>query len=424
MRLVLSPGFAAFAFASVASATLLGACKGSSSSGPPAAVRFLPADPDTAFRIDVPRIRGWSIYKQLSTVALSGVEMILKSANDKCGLDVMGTATTIIGAKKDALMAGDVTLIVAGISHSKVAECLDTIATSKSMFQVTRDGDLFHAKVQDKSVASGAILPTGEVVLVARKGAGIEAGAWKAEVTQGAKAVPAWWTELEPYLVEPIAVRAADGKRTVFATATFTDALAVRAKVVTKSDAEAKGDTTRINAILSYLKNANAGDGKVETQGANVFAEITAKGPQIEALIKTGGGAVFTRNAELPTEPATASRDYECSELSQAVGDYMNAALESAGKSPQMVDMVTKVTPPLKQAYVDACTEGDWADAAIECHVINATNLPKFEKCRVGLSEAQRGPFDAKVSAVLSQIQAPATGSGSAAGSGSATPTK
>jgi hypothetical protein len=417
MRLVLSLGFASIALASVASS----ACKGSSSSGPPAAVRFLPADPDTAFRIDVPRVRGWSIYKELSAVALSGVEMILKSANEKCGLDVMGTATTIIGAKKDALMAGDVTLIVAGISQNKVAECLETIATSKSMLQVTRDGELFHAKIQDKSIASGAVLPTGEIVLVARKGAGVEPAAWKTEVTQGAKSVPAWWTELQPYLGEPIAVRAGDDKRTVFATVTFTDTLAVRAKVVTKSDADAKGDSTRINAILSYLQNAKAGNGKVETQGSNVFAEITAKGPEIEALIKTGGGAVFTRNAELPTEPAVASRDYECSELSQAVGDYMNAALESAGKSPQMMDMVTKVTPPLQKAYVEACTEGAWADAAIECHVINATNLPKFEKCRIGLSEAQRGPFDTKVAAVLSQIQAPAPAAGSgSAGSGSA----
>lgn len=397
------------------------ACKGSSS-GPPASVRFLPAEPDTAFRIDMPRVRAWSIYAQLSPIALTSVEMILKSANEKCGLDVMGSATTIIGAKKDALMQGDMTLIVAGLPKDKVTACLTTVANAKSILELTRDGDLFHAVVQGKSIASGSILPSGDVVIVARKGQGVDANAWKTEVNQGAKSIPAWWSELDPYLAEPVVVRAADDKRTVLATASFGDGLVVRAKVTTKSDTDAKDDTTRITAILQYLKSANAGDGKVETQGANVFAELTAKGPQAEALIKTGGAALFTRNAELPTEPATASRHYECSELSQAVGDYMQAALVSAGKSQQMEEMVTKLTPDLQKAYVAACTDGKWNDAAIECHVVNATNLPKFEKCRIQLSEAQRGPFDKAVMAVLSQAQpAPATGSGSAVGSGSAT---
>lgn len=400
---------------------LCSACKGSSS-GPPTSVRFLPAEPDTAFRIDVPRVRAWSIYAQLSPIALSSVEMILKSANEKCGLDIMGTATTIIGAKTGALMQGDVSLIVAGLPRDKVTKCLDTVASAKSLLELTRDGDLFHAVIQGKSIASGAILPSGEVVIVARKGAGIEPQAWKTEVDQGAKSIPAWWSELDPYLAEPIVVRASDPKRTVLATASFADALTLRAKVVTQSADDAKGDTTRINAILQYLKSANAGDGKAETQGTNAFAELTAKGPQVDALIKTGGAALFTRNAELPTEPATASRHYECSELSQAVADYMQAALASAGQSPQMADMVAKISPSLQKAYVDSCAEGKWSDAAIECHVINATNLPKFEKCRIQLAEAQRGPFDAKVAAVLSQV-APNAGSGSAgsnAGSGSA----
>ncbi len=409
MRLVLS----ALTLAALSTAS---ACKGSSSSSAPASVRFLPADPDTAFRIDVPRLRAWSVYPQLSQVALVSVEMLLKGATEKCGLDVMGTATTIIGAKKSSLMSGDVTLIVAGLPRDKVTACLDTVASAKSMLELVRDGDVFHANVQGRSIASGALLSTGEVVVVARKGSGVEPAQWKTEVDAGAKAVPAWWTELEPFFEHPIAVRAADDKRTVLATASFSDALTVRAKVVTKSDADAKGDVTRINAILAYLKSASAGDGKAEAQGTNAYAEITAKGSEALALIKTGGGALFTRNAELPTQPATASRPYQCSELSQAVGDYMNAALESAGRSQQMQDMVTTITPPLKEAYVDACTEGKWADAAIECHVINATNLPKFEKCRVQLSEAQRGPFDEKVAAVLSQVapKEPAAGSGSA----------
>ncbi len=409
MRVLLSAAFVV---------AMVGACKGSSS-GPPSAVRFLPGAPDTAFRLDMPRVRAWSIYGQLAPIALTSVEMILKAANEKCGLDIMGTATTIIGAKQGALMQGDFTLIVGGLPRDKVTACLTTVAGSKSILELSRDGDLFHASVQGKSVASGAILSNGEVVVTARKGAGIEPSAWKTEVSQGAKAVPGWWSELEPYLAEPIAVRAADDKRTVLATATFTDALTVRAKVVTKSEADAKADITRINAILSYLKSGNAGEGKAEAQGTNAFAELTAKGPQIDALIKTGGAALFTRNAEIPTEPATASRPYECSELSQAVSDYMNAALASAGKTPQMTEMVTRITPALQKAYVDSCTDGKWNDAAIECHVINATNLPKFEKCRIQLAQAQRESFDKAVGAVLSQVQPPAPKPDPTSGSGS-----
>jgi hypothetical protein len=399
------------------------ACKGSSPSSAPGSVRFLPAEPDTAFRIDVPRVRAWSIYGQLAPIALTSVEQLLQAAKDKCGLDIMGTATTIVGAKTGVLTTGDMTLIVAGLPRDKVTACLDTAAQAKSILSIQRDGDLFHAVLQGKSIASGAILANGEIVVVSRKGAGVDAARWKSEVEVGANATPAWWTELEPYLTEPIAIRAFDPKRTVFATAAFGDALTIRAKVVTPTDADAKLDSTKLNAMLSYLKNANAGDGKVDTQGATLFAELVAKGPQIDALIKTGGGALFTRNAELPTEPATASRHYECSELSGAVGEYMQAALKSAGNNPQMADMVTKITPALEKAYVDSCTEGKWSDSAIECHVLNATNLPKFEKCRVKLEEAQRVPFDKNVAAVLSAVQAPPAGSGSATsstGSGSA----
>lgn len=406
MRLLFS---AAFCVAMVC------ACKGSSSA-PPSSVRFLPAEPDAAFRIDVAKVHAWSIYDQLAPVALSSVEQLLQAAKEKCGLDVMSTATTIIGAKKDTLTKGDMTLIVSGVPRDKVTACLDTAAQAKSILEVKRDGDVFHAVLQGKPIASGAILPSGEIVVVSRKGAGIEPAQWKTEVAQGAKAIPAWWTDLEPYLAEPIAVRTFDPKRTVFATAAFGEALTIRAKVVTPSADDAKSDSTKINAMLSYLKNGAAGEGKVETQGTSVFAEISAKGDQIAALIKMGGGALFTRNAELPTEPATASRHYECSELSGAVGEYMQAALASAGGQKEMADMVTKITPALQKAYVDSCAEGKWSDAAIECHVLNATNLPKFEKCRVRLEEAQRVPFDKNVAAVLSAVQAPppAAGSGSA----------
>lgn len=398
------------------------ACKGSSSSGPPASVRFLPPDPELAMRIDVAKVRGWSIYDKLAPAALVSVSTVLDAAKSKCNLDVMGTATTILVAKKGSLLDGDVTLVASGLPRDKVTQCLDTVASAKSIFELTRDADVFHAKLQGKPIASGAILPSGEVVVVARKGAGIDPAAWKTEVTQGATAVPAWWSELEPYLASPIVVRTTDDKRTVLASATFSDALTLRAKVVTKSDADAKDDAKRIDAILQYLKSANAGEGKTDTQGASAFAELVAKGPQLDALIKTGGAALFAPAGGIPTEPATASRHYECSELAQAVTDYMTAALQSAGNSPQMADMVTKVTPPLAKAYVDACTQGAWADAAIECHVLNATNLPKFEKCRIQLTEAQRGPFDKAVADVLATVQphAPASGSGSGSGSGSA----
>ena len=385
-------------------AVALSACKGSSSSAPPSSVRFLPGNPDIAFRADVQRIRAWSIYPQLAPVVLGGVEMILANAKTSCDLDVMATAKTIIAAKKGTLMAGDVTLIIGGLPRDKMTTCLDTIVAAKAALQLTRDGDLFHATLQGRAIASGAILPTGELLLLQRAGMGIEAAAWKTEINQGANAIPAWWSELEVYANDPIAIRATDGKRVVLATATFTDALTVRAKILNATEDDAKRDQANIKAIYEFMKTANAGEGKVDAQGTTLFAELTAKGPQIDALIKTGGAALFPRTeAAAPTELPPATSPRECSELTDAVGKYMQQAIDSTAPAnrAEMAAMVGKVLPALQKAYVDACTSSDWSDAAIECHVLNATNLPKFEKCRMGLPEAQRTPFDKAVGEAL-----------------------
>jgi hypothetical protein len=72
-----------------------------------------------------------------------------------------------------------------------------------------------------------------------------------------------------------------------------------------------------------------------------------------------------------------------------------------ADQRAQMQAMIEKLLPALQKAYVDSCTTGAWAPAAIHCHVDGASNVPRFEKCRLVLTEEQRTKFDGLVQAVL-----------------------
>lgn len=398
------------------------ACSGKGDANAPASARFLPASADIAFRVDMSRVRAWPSYSELAPVALTSVEMLLAAAKDRCGLDVMGTATTIVAAKKGPLMSGDLTLIVSGLPKDKVATCLGTVAAADSLLGVTVAGDLFHAAISGRAIASGALLANGDVLVVSRNGAGIEPAAWKAEVTHGGGAAPTWWSALQPYTTEPVAVRAADDVRIVFATATLTDGLAIKAKVVNTTADGGKRDKTMINAMLSYLVNAKAGDGKVDGQGETTNVELTAKGEALASLIKVGGPALFSRGVDLIGKAAAGP--VRCDLLTDAVGTYMQQTLASTSedRKGEMAQVVARILPELQKTYVAQCDATKWAVDAISCHVDNANNLPRFEKCRLLLTDVQRTPFDAAVGAVLSKEMpaAPAGGSGSALGSGSA----
>ncbi|HEY4181305.1 MAG TPA: hypothetical protein VGM90_30880 [Kofleriaceae bacterium] len=418
--------------AAVASVALASACSGKSSSSAPPGARFLPASPDVAIKLDMPRLRAWGNFAKAAPLATTSVEMLLASAKEKCGLDVLGTATSIIGAKKGVLMSGDVTVVVGGLPKDTVTGCLDKVASAKSVLELVRDGDLFQVSVQGRSVASGAILPSGDVVLVERNGSGIAAADWRTEVS-GSGPIPSYWDDLNAYGTEPILVRVTDPQHVIFTAVGLTNGAKVRAKLSNTTPEGGERDRNIIKALLEYIDKAKAGTGKVDSNGGTTFVELNATGDQEMALVQLASAGLFARNTDL-VKKATQG-PVACDDLRGAVQTYMQEALRVSApeQQQQMAEVVARVITPLQAAYVDSCTSGKWTNEVIACHIDNAKFLPSFEKCRLLLPEDTRAVFDAAVGAVLSKEMPPpappatgsgsgsATGSGSAAGSGSAT---
>lgn len=367
----------------------------------PASYRFLPENPDLVVRVDLARARAWPQFTKVAPVALASVQRILDDTKRVCSLDVLAEAANVVMGRKGELLGGDVTLIISGLPAAKVTSCFDTIAKAGSALQLTIDGPLVHATVSGKPVASGAVLPTGELVIVARAGQAVDAAAWKTEVAQTAAKLPAWTSELDAR--DPIATRVVLGARTVLASVVLADPLVVRGKVTTASDAAAKEDATRMNAILNYLSQAKAGTGRVEPAGATIHADFTARGPEIDAFVSTALPGLF--GAGLPGDLATdaVAGPADCSALASAVSRYLATSLTKAPEDQrkELEAAMGELTPKLQKAYVDNCTADSWSTASINCHVANTTGLARFEKCRETLTETQREHLDTALKAAL-----------------------
>lgn len=384
-------------------ALVLVACKKSSGPPPSPALRFLPASPDLVLRLDMKRIRAWALYDKAAPIALAGAAKLLEDAKQRCNLDVIGDATSIVIARRGALLAGDLTLVVAGLDRAKVTSCLQAIATQASVLSITLDGDVVQASIADRPVASGAFLPGGEIVLVSRDGAGVAPDAWKAEVTQGATTIPAYWAELDAK--QPIAIRVVDDVRTVLASVELGDPLIVRGKVVTASEAAARDDAKRMNAILGYLSQADTGTGRIEPQGATIFADFTATGPQAANFVGVAlpavmgaGGPARDLTLDVKTGPG------DCSVLPAAVEKYLATGMQKAPpeRRQEMEKALPTLGPALQQAFVDTCTADQWSASSVECHVTNADALAQFERCRETLTEEQRGHLDTALATAIS----------------------
>ncbi len=367
----------------------------------PAAYRFLPANPDLVVRVDLARARAWPQFAKVAPVALATVQRILDDTKRVCNLDVLAEASNVVLGRSGALLGGDVTLIVTGLPAAKVTSCFDTIAKAGSALQLTIDGSLVHATIGGKPIASGAILPTGEIVIVARAGKAVDAAAWKIEVAQPTGTPPTWTAELDAK--DPIATRVVLGARTILASVQLADPLVVRGKVITASEAAAKEAAIRMNAILNYLSQGAAGTGRVEPAGATVHADFTARGPEIDAFITTALPGLF--GAGLPRDIATdaVAGPADCSALAAAVSAYLETSLTKAPETQrkELETAMGELTPKLQKAYVDNCTGDSWSAASIECHVANTTGLARFEKCRETLTEAQREHLDTALKAAL-----------------------
>jgi hypothetical protein len=388
----------------VASTIAVIGCGGGSAPSAPASYRFLPPSPDLVVRVDLARARTWPQFSKVSMQVLAGVQRVLDDAKTACNLDVIGEAKTVVLARKGNLVGGDITLIVDGIARAKIASCFTTIAKPGAALQVTIDGDVFHAKIGDRSLASGAWLPSGETVLVARSGQGVEATAWKTEVTQGAIALPAWSGELDR--AAPIAFRIfREPQRTIRASVMLGDPLVLRGQVVEADAAAAKDDSTKMKAIVDYLTQANAGTGRIEAKGATIHADFTAAGPQIDVFLATALPALFgdvsLPIADLPTDASGAA---DCNVLGPAVDAYIKEGLTKAPEA-QRKDLeaaLPKLVPALQSAFVDTCKADSWSSSSIQCHVKNATSLSTFEKCRQTLTTEQRDHLDKKLAEALS----------------------
>ncbi len=372
-------------------------CKRSTPDSSSAALRFLPATAETALRADVARARTWSGWKKASDAALRGIAAPLAAVKKACDLDPIADASSVVFARG----GGDITFVIAGLPRDKTAACPAKLGSPIPDLTFVPDGELFGIMVEGKSFASGAILSTGELVLVSRKGQGVDPAAWRTEVTSGGGVAPAWWAELDQ--TQPFAVRVESKERTITGSAELGDPLVLRAKVVSPTAELAATDQARAKAIVEFLTKAEAGTGRLEPKGTTLFADFTAKGSEIDKLLAAG---LSTLGADQHTPEAPTGLDtspIECSTLAPAVATYMKTSIESmpADQQAQMQPMIEKLMPALQKAYVDSCTTGAWPPAAIHCHVDSASNVPRFEKCRLVLSAEQRTKFDDLVKAAL-----------------------
>lgn len=389
---------------------MVAACGKGGSSSPPAAYRFLPANPELVVRLDLRQVRAWTHYEKVAPEALTGagIEAVLAATKQHCGIDVLGEASTVIVAKRGRLLVGDLTVIASGLAKDKVTGCLAKILAANTPVKLELEDNLVQARIGDRPIASGAILPTGEVVLVARDGAGVEPAAWKTEVAQGAVAIPAWVSELDAKA--PIAVRTSDETRTVVAKATLTDPLVISGRVISPNAEAAQRDTANLKAIAAYLQQGDAGAGRVEPVGTTIHADLTASGKQIDNFLAIAMPALFPAPAPVdatttaPTAPADPNAPPpDCSKLGPAVKAYLDRNLATAPPSrrAELETQMTKLVPALQQAFISQCTADKWAAAAIECHVNNASALARFERCRQTLPDDQRDRLDKAVAAAL-----------------------
>jgi hypothetical protein len=382
---------------------ILGGCK-KSQPAPPAALRFLPQAAEIAVRVDLARAKTWSGYAKAAPVAFRSIAVAVEAVKKACGLDLIADASSIVLARKGTGAAGDMTLVIAGLPGDKLTACPVKLGATIPPLEVVPDGDRFSVKLGGKGFASGAILPTGELVLVSRAAANVEPAAWREEVTGGTGSVPSWWAELDQ--VQPIAVRTQSPDHTITVDIQLGDPIVVRGKSVAASAQLASTDLARGKAILEFLTKADAGVGRLEPRDNVVHGDLTATGPQIDRLVSAALAAIGGDEPAQPP-PVENTSPIECSEMAGAVKTYMaaNLAAMDPAQRPSMEPMFAKLVPELEKAYVESCTTDKWPPGVIHCHVDHADQLPRFEKCRLLLDAAPRTHFDQLVTAALSSVK-------------------
>jgi hypothetical protein len=368
---------------------------------PPAAARFGPADADTVVRIDVTRARAWSGWPRAAPIAFRAIQPSIDVVKATCGFDLINDATSILLVRNGTGPLTNLTLSFGGLPADKLAACPGKLGTAIPGVEITADGTRFEIKRAGKGFASGAILPSGEVVIVSRNASNIDPGAWRTEVEKSGGEVPAWWTEIEK--TRPIALRGKTAERTLTADADLGDPFVIRMKIVAANEQIAQMDHARAKAVVEFLTKAEAGTGRLEPNGLTIHGDFTATGPQIERLLEAGLSALGGDQPAPAAPPATNKTPIECSALDGAVATYMATSLEKmpAQQKEAILPTLEKLTSGLQKAYSDSCTQDKWSFEAINCHVDEAAQISRFEKCRLVLTEEQRAHFDTLVKAAL-----------------------
>ncbi|MBA3458379.1 MAG: hypothetical protein H0T46_00335 [Deltaproteobacteria bacterium] len=380
---------------------VLAAGCGKKASEPPASVRFGPADPDTVLRIDVTRARAWSGWPRAAPLVFRAIQPSIDAVKSTCGFDLINDSSSILLARNGTGAQTNLTLSFGGLPGDKLSACPGKLGTAIAGLEVTADGTRFEIKRAGKGFASGAILPSGEVVIVSRNAANIEAAAWRSEVDKGGGEAPAWWAELEK--TRPIAIRSKSAERTLTGDADLGDPFVLRMKIIAANEQVAQADHARAKAVIAFLTKAEAGIGRLEPKGLTIHGDFTATGPQIEQLLSAGLSALGGDQPEPAPPTATNKTPIECSALDGAVATYVATSLEKMPPEQKevVVPTVAKLVSGLQKAYSDSCTSDKWSFEAINCHVDDAANIPRFEKCRLVLTTEQREHFDTLVKAAL-----------------------
>lgn len=345
-----------------------GACRDRPTPPQPAAdpgIDRLPADASFAIRVDLVRARSWPGF-QRAIAALAPIEPALAWARRACRLEVLDEARGLVVAR-----AGDqVTAIVSGLPAERATACA--------------------GQPLDIPAIAGAKLTTIEAL----PGGGL----LLASAARPVAAAPAWWATLAR---GPIAVRAARGERVLTAAVELDEPLRARATLQLEADPAVATTTENMaRAVVDYLTRANAATGQVARTGRTLAIELAATAAQLEPLL----GAVLP--VLVAGEPAPAAEPaplgpVTCASLSAPVATYLTAAAARSGADKRAELSDAGLRDRLQRAFVASCTDGAWPAIAIECHVINATALARFERCREALGPAQQQAFDRAVVAAM-----------------------
>jgi hypothetical protein len=346
---------------------------------------YLPESPDLVVRVDLERARAWQKLGKLTDAALAPLTEVTRHVQTACGFDLLAEAKTVLVARQGAWRTGDVTVVATGLG--KLDACRGKLGASGAL---VHDGTLYRVQLAGTAIASGKQIDD-KLIIIQRAGKPIDAATFAQLAKRSVS--PAWWSQLDH--AAPIAARSETEPRIVTATVEPGDPLIARARLTSASAETVSRDGQMANAIAQYFRSAQAGEVRSETAGTSVKLDLKATGPEIDRLIDL----VLPTLVGTPTPSVPPGEPVTCAALDQAVEQYLTGSIKKSAEGVRAdLEARTKpLMPLLRKVFVESCTTGGWAEAAIRCHVETAAvaALSRFERCREQLTPEQMKAFDA-----------------------------